>query len=353
VIAGCVNGLRALGHRVDLLEPDDFDVWRWMRPRANSYRQAAGMLLASRRELRARDYDVVEFWGGEAWLAIRRLRARRAARPLIVQHTNGPEPRYSAMLEAAGVLDLSPLQRWHAYRWVPDAFRLPDAIVTVSAYDLDWLAENGLPRTGKRIAIEVPLADAFVARPLQERESRVLGFCGSWIPRKGLNVLVPDITRLLREYPDWKFLVLGAGPGADIHASFPDEAVRKRIEVVPMIQDKEALAKQYERMEIFVLPSVSESFGVALAEAMACGCAPVASRVGFAASLRDGREAILLDAPASPQLYDAVKTLMLDRELRRRIGAAARERVQSLQWSKAVRQLADVYQHWFAEHRGD
>jgi glycosyltransferase involved in cell wall biosynthesis len=351
-IAGYVNGLRALGHHVDLLEPDDFEVWRWMRPRANGYRHAAGMLLASRKHLRAGTYDLVEFWGGEAWLAIRRLVAAGGRRPLIVQHTNGPEPRYSAMLEAAGVLKYSPLQRWHAYALVPDAFRLADGIVTVSGYDLEWLAKQGLPRSGKRIALEVPLADAFIARPYRERESRVLGFCGSWIPRKGLDVLIPDVTRLLREFHDWRFLVLGAGGAEEVQRAFPDPALRSRIEVVPMIRDKEALARLYERVEIFVSPSVSESFGVALAEAMACGAAPVATRVGFAASLRDRREALLLEAPAAPpQLYNAVRTLILDGQLRRAIAAAARERVQGLQWSAAVGRLAEVYEGWLREHR--
>ena len=350
MIAGCVNGLRSLGHEVDLLEPDDFEVLKWMRPRAMGYRHAAGMLLASRERLRERNYDVVEFWGGEAWLAMRRLMAQGRSRPLVVQHTNGPEPRYSAMLERSGVRTLSPVQRWHAYHLVPDAFRLPDGIVAVSGYDLEWLSENRLPRSGKRIAIEVPLTPPFLARAPGVRDSRVLGFCGSWIARKGVHVLVPDVTRLLREHPDWRFLVLGVDAPAEVLRAF-DESVRSRVEVAPMIEDKAVLAQQYERMEIFLLPSVSESFGVALAEAMACGCVPVATRVGFAASLRDGHEAVLLDAAESPRLYQAVHGLILDVERRRRIAAAARERVQHLQWSSAVRQLADVYQRWLLEHR--
>lgn len=346
VISGCVRGLRALGHEVDLLEPDDFEVLKWMRPRAMGYRQAAGMLFASRRRLRAKAYDVVEFWGGEAWLAMRQLVGRGGSRPLVVQHTNGPEPRYSAMLNK-----LSPLQRWHAYHLVPQAFRLPDGVVTVSVYDLEWLAERGLPRSGKRAAIEVPLAEPFLARPLRERGSKVIGFCGSWIERKGLRVLVPDVTRLLREHPDWRFLVLGVDTPSEVRRAFPDESVRARIEIAPIIKDKAALAQQYERMEIFMLPSVSESFGVALAEAMACGCAPVATRVGFAAALRDGHEALLLEAPESPCLYKAVRCLIADAGRRRRIAAAARERVQDLNWNSAVRRLADLYQRWLGEHR--
>ena len=92
VIRGYLEGLRSLGHKVDVLGPDDYEVLQSLRPRANSYRQAVGMWLASMRKLRERDYDVVEFYGGEAFLATGRLARRADRRFLLVQHTNGPEP---------------------------------------------------------------------------------------------------------------------------------------------------------------------------------------------------------------------------------------------------------------------
>jgi glycosyltransferase involved in cell wall biosynthesis len=104
-------------------------------------------------------------------------------------------------------------------------------------------------------------------------------------------------------------------------------------------------------MEIFVLPSLIESFGVALAEAMACGCAAVTTRVGLGASLVDGREAILLEKPESPRLYESVKRLILNPDLRRQVGIAARERVQSLRWDRAIPTLSDTYEGWLADYR--
>jgi len=350
IIDGFVNGLRSLGHDVDLVQPDEYEICQWMRPRAMSYRQAVGMFIATRRALGAKQYDLVEFWGGEAWLTIWWLFSCAGIRPLVVQHSNGPEPRYSQMLEAAGILRLTFVQRMHAQKFVPKAFQLPDAVVTISQYDLEWLEQMQLPRGGRRLAIEVPLSERFLDRPAKVRESRVIGFCGTWLPRKGLGVIVPDIARLLRDFGDWRFLVLGTGENDRVHSSFPED-LRARIEVVPMIADKEALARQYERMEIFVFPSVSESFGIALAEAMACACAPVSTRVGFAATLESGRNAILIDESASPQLYEAVKYLILNPETRKQIASAAHERVQQLRWNLAVRTLSESYQAWLAEHR--
>src|ERR1043166_4180358 len=89
VIANFVKGLRALGHEVDLLEPDDYEVCQWLRPRGMSYRQSIGILRAVNRALRRKVYDLVEFWGAEAWLATRWVVCRQKDRPMVVQHTNG------------------------------------------------------------------------------------------------------------------------------------------------------------------------------------------------------------------------------------------------------------------------
>src|SRR5947208_12201652 len=73
VICGYTEGLRNCGHMVDLFAPDDYEVFQFFRPRANSYRQALGMWLICSRKLRGQRYDVIEFYGGEAWLATRRF----------------------------------------------------------------------------------------------------------------------------------------------------------------------------------------------------------------------------------------------------------------------------------------
>jgi glycosyltransferase involved in cell wall biosynthesis len=351
VIANFARGLRARGHEVDLLEPDDYELCRFLRPRAMSYRQALGMLFATERALRRKTYDLIEFWGAEAWLATRWL-ARRppAQRPLIVQHTNGPEPRYNRMLRDLGILKLKRGQSWYARKLLPQAFQHADAIVTVSQYDLDWLRDNELPRSGRRLAVEVPLPECFIGRLFAPHSTAVIGFCGNWLPRKGIDLIVADITDVLRTFPAWRFVILGTDLSDDARTRFPVD-VQARVEVVPMIKDKEALARIYEEIEIFVLPSHVESFGVAVAEAMACGCAVVTTPVGFAASLTGGEHAVILQKAESPQLYHAVARLIENPELRRRLGEAARCHVQSLRWKNATRTLADTYEDWFENQR--
>jgi glycosyltransferase involved in cell wall biosynthesis len=350
VIANFAKGLRALGHEVDLVQPDEYEVCRWLRPRAISYRQAVGMLRAVKRALRLKHYDLVEFWGGEAWLATHWLIRSRSDRPMVVQHTNGPEPRYNQILRELGILKLNRLQAWHAEKLLPRAFACADGIVTVSESDRVWLAESGLSRGAKLQAIEVPLPDCFAGRPIKARATGVIGFSGTWLPKKGIGVLVPDMTQILRAFPGWRFLVLGTNSTDSVRSCFPLD-IRSKVDVLPMIKDKEALAQRYEQMEIFVLPSLIESFGVALTEAMACGCATVTTRVGFGAALVDEKHVLILKKAESPYLYQAVKRLILNPELRQQLGTAAWERVQGLRWDRAVRILSDTYEGWLSEYR--
>jgi len=106
-----------------------------------------------------------------------------------------------------------------------------------------------------------------------------------------------------------------------------------------------------DRVEIFAFPSVIESFGLALAEAMACGCAVVTTKVGLGASLQDREEAMLLESAASPRLYEAVKELITNLELRSRLARNAPHRVEHLRWSTAVRKLSDTYEEWVRRRR--
>jgi glycosyltransferase involved in cell wall biosynthesis len=94
----------------------------------------------------------------------------------------------------------------------------------------------------------------------------------------------------------------------------------------------------YRRAAIFVLPSRSEGFGVVVAEAMAFGKPVVASRVGGLAELVDDGVTGILVPPRRPDLLrGALDQLLADADLRRRMGAAGRERITALcSWERVT-----------------
>jgi glycosyltransferase involved in cell wall biosynthesis len=225
------------------------------------------------------------------------------------------------------------------------AFTKPDLVVTVSEYDREWLIKENYQQPDRVIAIENPIADEFFEQPISQTREKLIGYCGTWLPKKGVHVLAEDVGRILKEFSDYRLLLVGVGPLFEKGRYFSAE-VCPRIDVVSYVDNKAELRNLYDRMSIFVLPSVIESFGLVLAEAMARGCAAVATKVGFAAELKNRQEALLLEAAESPHLYEAVRELILNPELWLHLATQAPQAVQHLRWKGAIEKLSNTYIQW-------
>jgi glycosyltransferase involved in cell wall biosynthesis len=102
----------------------------------------------------------------------------------------------------------------------------------------------------------------------------------------------------------------------------------------------------YEQAAVVVCPSRREGFGVVCAEAMASGRPVVASAVGGLRDLVvDGETGLLVPPRDVPALRAALERLLGDAELRRRLGAAARERArQAFSWDRTVSLTLRAYE---------
>ncbi len=118
-----------------------------------------------------------------------------------------------------------------------------------------------------------------------ERAARpVIGFAGRLAPEKGIDTLIEIAARL-------------PFPVELVGQDFGDYAARKspNVTVLPETRSPEAY---YRRWWAFVSASPKESFGMAIAEAMACGCPPVLLDCGgIVPYLRHGRDALIAATP--------------------------------------------------------
>jgi glycosyltransferase involved in cell wall biosynthesis len=349
VIVNFMRGLQGLGHEVDAFEPHEFEWWQRWGGRAKHYRVALGMAVWTLRQLGRRRYDMVEFYGAEAWLAVLLVRWWWRDRILLVSHSNGIEPQFYEVMQAHQTLLQTP-RRWYQLNqngWFRYAFSAVHGVVTQSDYDRTYAIQHRYQDPDHVRTISSGLLPHYLGRAVNYDRDPVIGFCGSWIPRKGITTIGRDVGQILLDFPGVRLQLIGVGREVDLAAYFP-AATLGQIEVIPFVLDKAKLADYYHGISILIMPSIYESFGLVAAEAMACGCTVVATAVGIIAQC-DQDMVWLLPSPGSPHLYRALAALLHDDPLRRRLAQRGYRVVQGLAWETAIATLDQTYHHWHSE----
>lgn len=171
------------------------------------------------------------------------------------------------------------------------------------------------------------------------RLKRIL-FAGQVGIRKGIPWLVEAFRALPK---DWELHLAGPlEPGI--------ERVLARHDMTRIILrgplSRQNLAEEYRRAAIFCLPSLEEGFGMVILQAMASGCAVVASTAtGGPDAGEDGRHLVLVEPADSAVLADSLNRLAANPDLRQGLGEAARSRVcQGFSWKDYGQRAVQLYQ---------
>lgn len=155
----------------------------------------------------------------------------------------------------------------------------------------------------------------------------VLGFVGRLVRDKGLNELVLAWHQLRSSYPELHLLLVGSAEseGALPAATWQLLRTDSRIHLAGQRSDVE----QYlAAMDISVMPSYREGFGIANIEAAAMALPVVATRIpGCVDSVQDGVTGTLVPPGDDRALAAAIRGYLDDPELRRTHGQAGRQRV--------------------------
>jgi glycosyltransferase involved in cell wall biosynthesis len=152
-------------------------------------------------------------------------------------------------------------------------------------------------------------------------------YAGRLSPEKGVLDLVEAANGL-------PLVVVGDGP------------LRDRVPDALGFVPHDELERHFARAAVVVCPSHREGFGVVCAEAMAHGRPVVATAVGGLRDLVVDGETGLLVPPRDPAaLRAALERLLADRDLRERLGRAARERARdSFSWERATTLTLRAYE---------
>jgi glycosyltransferase involved in cell wall biosynthesis len=188
-----------------------------------------------------------------------------------------------------------------------------------------------------------------VPRPALARDKRgrtlcELLFLGMVWKEKGIDELLAALARPVMAGAAWHLTIAGIGDLPRYQESARRLGIADRIAFVGWT-DEQATQSLLERAEILILPSHFECFPMAVVEAMAHGLAIVVTPVGSVQeAIADGETGLLVPIGDSEALARAIRRLIDDPVLRRRLGAHARARFcQSFDLDIFERRIRQIY----------
>jgi len=159
----------------------------------------------------------------------------------------------------------------------------------------------------------------------------VIGFCGRIGREKDLPTLYNAFQKLSNFYTNLTLLIVGSGLKETEESLMSDKNIiltGSKDNVVPYLQ----------AMDVFVLPSLTETTSISTLEAMACGLPVVVTPVGYIKKyIHDGKNGLLFPKKNSGILARKINELIKNEKLRIKLGNAARKTViNQFNWNKTV-----------------
>ena len=297
--------------------------------------QGARSLPALRRAVAGADAVVIWFAGRHAVPAVAMARARRIPVATIVggyEVAWVPEISYG---NRPGTL------RHRLVRWI---FRASDLVLTVSQASHDETRRAVPERTsGFKLIYNAVDSESFDFCETTDRETILtVGFIGrQTIAKKGFGLFWETAASM----PDLDFVAVG--PATD------EDAKRLTANCPPNLTwtgplQGEDLVRRFQSARVYFQGSWHESFSLATAEAMACGCIPVVSRMGALPEVA-GDTGVYIEALTPEAAAAAIRTALALPDTHR---AAARQRiVEHFGAERRQRELCAAIREMIALHK--
>jgi len=226
------------------------------------------------------------------------------------------------------------------------SLRAADGIVAVTKLEAAYLIKEAGAEPHKITVVPEGIdLNLYYAKADQSKESENILFVGRLATEKGLSFLIEAIPEVVSQHPSATFLFVGEDHGVK-HALLRRAADLKVSRYVKFLGPKfgAALADIYRESRLFVLPSLYETFGLVILEAMASGLPIVTTRVGGVPELvRDGYNGVLVPPKDHVALAEAINSLLSNRQLYRRMSAQNVETAKRYSWRRIAERIEALY----------
>lgn len=210
------------------------------------------------------------------------------------------------------------------------------------------LISDGVRTRIEALPTGIDLSLAENPQPVRHRWSippaaRLLLYAGRLAPEKNLEMLLKSMRIVVEREPAAHLLLVGDGPSSSALRTLAEElGIARWVHFAGTVPRTDVFNCAAEA-DLFLFPSVTDTQGLVVAEAMVSGAPCVAVNSAAVLGLVQNGVNGLLTANDAASLASAVGSLLEDEEQRQRMSKAARETVASLSAEAAARRLAAIY----------
>jgi glycosyltransferase involved in cell wall biosynthesis len=302
------------------VERDGYTAWRSAGRYAVFPRTA---LRGLSREIGSGD-GVVEIWNGMPFFSP--LWARRP-RMVFLHHVHGE--MWQMVLSRA----LAGLGTTIEHRIAPPLYRREPIVTLSESSKREIVGRLGL--RADHITVAAPGIDARFDIGGNKAPDPLVVTVGRLVPVKRFDWFIEAMIKLRAECPDLRAVVAGEGyERPALEAQVREAGANDWLSLPGHLTDEE-LVELYRKAWLLVSTSSREGWGMTITEAGACGTPAVATRiVGHKDAIDDGRTGLLADTV--DEIVTASSAVLGDEELRRRLGASARQAAGRFSWDRSA-----------------
>lgn len=168
----------------------------------------------------------------------------------------------------------------------------------------------------------------------------IIGYTGRISKEKNLSTLAKAVAGLQNKHPEIFLYIVGDGRRAEI-----EKHISKGYKITGFISN---VVPHLQAMDIFVMPSLTETTSLSTMEAMSCGLPVVATQVGHIREyIKKGKNGMTFPKENDFVLRKKLEMLITDPELRKRIGEKARNTItKKYNWESTIIGIENILEKY-------
>jgi len=264
----------------------------------------------------------------------------------LISFSHGIEERAWLIQEQYGILkkgrwgNVIPIQlRFYSNNL---GFKKAAKILVLNKADYHYLIQEKKIATHKVTLIRNGYTPMFIREPGVLPNKIIFLFNGSWIPRKGNQLLVAVFNEILAAFPQAVLRIAGTGLKPETLKAFFEKRVSNQIEVISSFH-AESEKYIYQGAAFFVLPSYLEGQSLALNQAMAMGLCPIVSNnSGQIDMVQDKVNGLVFETGNAVSLKSTIIWAIEHFEKAFQLGKMAQQSIAPYTWENAANEIVEI-----------